>query len=207
MIGSFHNSSTALRAYAKAFDYNAYNVANINTPAFKPVSTTFSSLSHQGGVKLNPVRTESGAGYLIHTGNNLDFAIKGKGYFKVTEADGSVSHTRAGNFSKDGSGNLVTAKGGKVASHAVVDEKFEVSKNGEIYSDGAYKGRIDVVDKEGNLIPADQFSLEQGFLEASSVDLAREIIDGMVDLNSYKANMTSLQTADTLLGTIIDMTA
>ncbi|WP_164885254.1 flagellar hook-basal body complex protein [Geovibrio thiophilus] len=207
MIQSLYSSSSALLAYSKAQDSTAHNIANVNTPAFQSFSQTFSELANQGGVKLNSVRTDEGTGYLIPTGNSLDFSINGNGYFKVTDAEGNESYTRRGDFSVDAAGDLVTKDGGIVAAGVADGGRLEIADNGEIFSDGAYKGRIEVVDKNGNPMPEDSYGIEQGTLEASDTDIAKEIVDSMVYLSSYKANIVTTQTADQMLGTIIDMMA
>jgi flagellar basal body rod protein FlgG len=207
MIQSLYSSSSALLAYSKAQDATAHNIANINTPAFQSLSSTFSELANQGGVKLNTIRTNEGTGYAIPTGNQLDFSINGNGYFRVQDADGTASYTRRGDFSVDAAGNLVTKDGGLVAENVSDGGRLEITDNGEIYSDGAYRGRIEVVDSNGNPMPEGSFSVEQGALEASDTDIAKEIVDSMVYLNSYKSNIVTTQTADQMLGTIIDMMA
>lgn len=207
MIQSLYSSSSALAAYSKAQNLNAHNIANVNTTAFNPVSSTFSELANFGGVKLNPVRAGDGTGYMIYTGNSLDLAIEGQGYFAVTNADGSMSYTRRGDFSLDGEGNLVTKQGGIVAANVTENGLIEIDSDGRVYSGGAFTGRIDVVDGEGNPMPEGSYSVEQGRLEASNVDIAREVVDSMVNFHAYKANIVTTQTADTMLGTIIDMMA
>lgn len=207
MIQSLYSSSSALLAYSKAQDATAHNIANVSTPAFQSFSSTFSELANQGGVKLNTVRTDQGTGYLIPTGNQLDFSINGNGYFRVTDAQGNESLTRRGDFSVDAGGNLVTRDGGIVAAGVADGGRLEIADNGEIYSDGAYRGRIEVVDRNGEPMPEGSFTVEQGILEASDTNMAKEIVDSMVYLNSYKANIVTTQTADQMLGTIIDMMA
>jgi flagellar hook protein FlgE len=208
MIQSLYSASSALRAYSAAQNVTAHNIANVNTPAFRSSFSAFSEIANQGGVRVSPVRTDESTGYLISTGNPLDLSIKGSGYFRVTDAQGNEALTRRGDFSLDAEGSLVDRSGNILAANAAADGgRLEIDKDGNIYSDGAFRGRIEVVDSGGNEMPEGTFEIETGTLEASNVDIAKEIIDSMVYLNSYKANIVTTQTADTMLGTIIDMTA
>lgn len=207
MIQSIFSSSSALAAYSKAQNLTAHNIANVNTTAYNPVSSTFSELANFGGVQLNPIRAAEGTGYMIFTGNSLDLAIDGRGYFAITNTDGSMSFSRRGDFSLDGQGNLVTKQGGVVAENVAQNGLIEIDSEGRVFSDGAYTGRIDVVDSSGNPMPDDSYRIEQGRLEASDVDIAREMVDSMTNSHAYKANIVTTQTVNTMLGTIIDMMA
>lgn len=111
------------------------NVANINTTGFKASSIQFSdvyystlsygSVSSTGsggtnpmqvgvGVQTSSISTNFKTGSWYATGSNTDMMINGQGFFSVQAPDGSAYFTRAGNFSLDASGNLVTANGYKV---------------------------------------------------------------------------------------------
>jgi len=97
------------------------NLANANTVGYMEnraaFASMFSSQADRQGVpdqtssaflSLNKQYTSTRAGTIRHTGNQLDFAISGKGYFKVQTPDGGVALTRAGNFRLDAEGNLKT---------------------------------------------------------------------------------------------------
>lgn len=125
-------------AQSTKLDTIANNLANVNTPAFKrdqqlfqeyltanekPPTTTQiprdvaaieSFYNMQGGdksyVDAKGTFTDFSQGSLKPTGNNLDVAIDGKGFFEVA-TPGGVRLTRAGNFTLDGNGQLVTKEG------------------------------------------------------------------------------------------------
>jgi len=118
---------TGLQAHQKMLDIAGNNLANVNTTAFKSSRITFSELlcetikkasqptSTVGGT--NPQQMGSGVGVsgispnmaqgnLINTGNPLDLAIEGEGYFVLAGSGGNV-YTRAGAFGVDANSNLV----------------------------------------------------------------------------------------------------
>lgn len=111
------------------------NVANINTTAFKSSSVQFSdvyytTLSYGSvstaasggtnpiqvgvGVQTASVSTDFSTGSWVSTGSDTDLMINGPGFFSVQASDNSTFYTRAGDFSLDEAGNLVTASGLKV---------------------------------------------------------------------------------------------
>ncbi len=118
-----------LRAFQRQLDVVANNLANLNTTAYKSQQVLFSDLVYRsfrsatgssgasfGGV--NPAQTGTGVqisqinrqftqGALQETGQPLDFAIRGNGFFVLNDAAGASLYTRAGSFSLDGNGNLV----------------------------------------------------------------------------------------------------
>lgn len=85
------------------------NIANANTTGFKSSRAEFADMvaasmgaaggrSNGIGVEVAAVAQQFSQGSLTVTGNNLDLAINGNGFFKVQQPDGSAAYTRAGNF-------------------------------------------------------------------------------------------------------------
>jgi len=109
------------------------NLANVNTSGFKKGRAVFEDLLYQNvsqvgaatsqntqapsglslGTGVNLVATEKvyTQGNLNQTGNALDMAINGSGFFQVLMPDGSLAYTRDGSFQISNTGQLVTAKG------------------------------------------------------------------------------------------------
>lgn len=115
------------------------NVANINTTGYKSSSVQFSDVYYSTlaygsvstadsggtnpiqvgvGVQVASVSTNFKTGSWYSTGSDTDLMINGSGFFSVQAPDGSPYYTRAGNFSIDANGNLVTANGYKVLGTA-----------------------------------------------------------------------------------------
>ncbi len=133
MIRSLWISKTGLEAQQLHMDVISNNMANVGTTGFKKSRAIFQDLLYQIerqpgaqntqqyqlpsgmqiGTGVNPVATERMhlQGNLEKTGNPLDVAINGKGFFQILMPDGSTGYTRDGSFQLDNQGQLVTATG------------------------------------------------------------------------------------------------
>jgi flagellar hook protein FlgE len=148
MMRSMFAAISGLKQHQTMLDVTANDIANVNTLGFKANRVTFKdSLSQlqrggaaqtagQGGqnpaqvglgVGLSSIDSVMGGGALQTTGNVLDVAIQGEGWFRVGQGTapavpGTIEYTRAGNFSRNDQGYLVTQDGyfvvGKVAGAA-----------------------------------------------------------------------------------------
>lgn len=121
----FQQGLSGLNAASKNLDVIGHNIANTNTTGFKASRAEFSDMvataigaaggSNAGiGVEVGAVSQQFSQGNLTITGNTLDVAINGSGFFKLQQPDGSSAYTRAGNFKLDKVGNLVTNNQAKV---------------------------------------------------------------------------------------------
>ena len=133
MIRAMWTAATGMTAQQLNVDTIAHNLANVNTNAFKRSRAEFADLLYQiqrmpgtsaSNVGVFPVGVQVGAGVrpvtvakewvqgnLRQTGNELDVAIDGPGFFQVARPDGTIMYTRVGSFKKDNVGNLVTGDG------------------------------------------------------------------------------------------------
>jgi flagellar basal-body rod protein FlgG len=133
MIRSLWISKTGLEAQQTQMDVISNNLANVNTNGFKTSRAVFEDLLYQTlrqpgaqssqqtqvpsgmqvGTGVRPVAIERlhTQGNLQQTGNSLDVAIQGAGFFQVLMPDGTTSYTRDGSFQSDSQGQLVTSNG------------------------------------------------------------------------------------------------
>ncbi|HZV10622.1 MAG TPA: flagellar basal-body rod protein FlgG, partial [Novosphingobium sp.] len=124
---------TGLEAQDTRMQVIANNLANVNTTAFKADRANFATLAYQDmrvagqqsssqsdfatglnlgtGVAIQSTSRIDTQGQMQNTGNALDVAISGNGYFQVLLPSGQLAYTRAGNFSLSSQGQLVTAQG------------------------------------------------------------------------------------------------
>jgi flagellar hook protein FlgE len=110
---------SGMNAQANRLSTVSDNIANVNTSGYKAVSTAFSSLVlpsgsgnyNSGGVTTTVRQAVSDQGDISYTTSGYDLAISGDGFFIVQGADGVPVLTRAGDFTKDDSGNLVNSAG------------------------------------------------------------------------------------------------
>jgi flagellar hook protein FlgE len=118
---SFNIALTGLNAANQDLSVTANNLANVSTTGFKGSRAEFADLfasTQQGvgataignGVAVSEVAQQFTQGNIQTTGNNLDMAISGNGYFTLS-TNGALSYTRDGQFQLDAKGNVVTAQG------------------------------------------------------------------------------------------------
>jgi flagellar hook protein FlgE len=133
-MASFYIPLTGLTSDSTALNTIANDLANMNTTAFKSQSVNFSDLFYQqigstgsgdpiqrgSGAKVASIATDFSTGSPNSTGVDTDVALQGNGFF-VVGAGGSEYLTRAGNFSTDSSGNLITANGLSVMGYPAVN--------------------------------------------------------------------------------------
>ena len=127
MLGAIYTSLSGLTAYSKGLEVISNNVANLNTPGFKVSDPLFREIVYRhlqspgsrgggqhpagAGVELNAASISFRQGDLRDTGNALDVAIDGSGFF-VLSRDGQQLYTRAGQFEFDKDGILVERDSG-----------------------------------------------------------------------------------------------
>ena len=133
MIRSLWIAKTGLDAQQLHMDVISNNLANVNTNGFKRSRAVFEDLLYQTlrqpgaqssqqtqlpsglqiGTGVRPVSTERifSQGNLTQTGNPLDVAIQGNGFFQVLLPDGTTAYTRDGTFGLGADGTIVTADG------------------------------------------------------------------------------------------------
>lgn len=136
---SLYSAATGMEAQQLNLNTIANNLANVNTPGFKRSKIEFQDLLYQkparasgtdsGGGNLVPTGVEVGngarvagtskvftQGQLTQTGEKLDVAIQGDGFFEVQRPDGTLGYTRDGSFKLNAQGQVVTVDGLPVLS-------------------------------------------------------------------------------------------
>ncbi len=218
----------AMRGQEERMSQIANNLANVDTPGYKRDEVTFWEMLYRtagpkGGRVGKALRlvTDHRQGPAMLTGNPLDLLIDGEGFFRVQTPRG-IRYTRAGNFTTDATGQLVTQDGypvlGTGGTITVGHREFTVDTNGDVRIDGELVNRLEVVAfdgpdalaKEGeNLFrardgaearPAVAARVLQGSLEQSNVNTAVELT-GMIDLQrAYQAQQKVIRTIDEIDG-------
>lgn len=126
----FQQGLSGLNAASKNLDVIGHNIANSGTTGFKAsraefaeaVASAMGTASGQAngiGVNVAAVSQQFRQGPITSTGNDMDVAINGNGFFAVKQTDGSLAYTRAGNFRPDKAGNLRTVSGDYVMGYSV----------------------------------------------------------------------------------------
>ena len=142
MINSLWISKTGMEAQQTQLDVISNNLANVSTTGFKRANAVFEDLMYQNlrqvganaseqsqlptglqlglGVRTVATSRSFSQGSLQQSGNTLDVAVKGNGFFQVTMPDGTAGYTRDGSFQVDSQGRLVTSSGLPVANGITV---------------------------------------------------------------------------------------
>ncbi len=130
MLRALMISATGMSAQQLAMDNISNNLANVNTTGFKASQAKFADIFYQAvnepqpltpaennqpslgiGVQNTAMERSFMQGALENTGNPLDMAVQGDGFFQVLQPDGSVAYTRDGSFKVSGDGLLCTNQG------------------------------------------------------------------------------------------------
>ncbi len=160
-------------------------------------------------------------GPLQQTGNPLDVAIEGPGFFKVQTPQG-IRYTRKGSFTLDSRGVLSTSEGypvlGQGGPITIDGSRIEIHRDGTITVDGDEAGQLEVVDfarpyslkRQGESlfapgngsigeISTEDFTISQGFVERSNVEAIgamTEMIETLRTFESYQKVMRSVDDAE-----------
>lgn len=218
MDSGFYAACSALLARNQALDSVANNLANVSTPGYRGEQNVFRSLlSNSPLLQLSSLNRavnnysvlgnttlDLSQGNIDHTGNDLDFAIQGAGFFVVKTGSGEV-YTRNGNFHTSAQGQLTTATGDPVIGDSgpiqIVGGPVSVSPDGTISVNGVLAGKMKIVDFPAgapleavgqtyysapakSAVPATQASIQQGSLESSNVNAVSAAVE-LVTVQRY----------------------
>ncbi len=216
--------STGLRQQETRFSIIANNLSNIQTSGFKkdfPLFQRiyFQALDPEGINEIDSSVILFQQGNLQNTGNELDLAIQGEGFFKVRTPNG-IRYTRSGNFSLNQAKILVEANGfpvmGRQGEVTLNGNDIRVEENGSIFAGGKEVDKLALVTfpnpalltKEGNSlfkleetqpeIEATQGQVLQGSLEASNVNPMDEMVKLVDSLRTYETTVKVIQANDEL---------
>ncbi|HEY5827027.1 MAG: flagellar basal-body rod protein FlgG [Hyphomicrobiaceae bacterium] len=152
-------AATGMNAQQTNVEVIANNIANINTTGFKRSRAEFTDLLYQTeraagtpnrggqeaipegaqiglGVRTTAIRNLHQQGALAKTGNKLDLALNGRGWFQVAGANNEQFYTRAGAFNKNATGQIVTADGYVVQPAMTIPQdatEVIVNETGQVY--------------------------------------------------------------------------
>ena len=127
-------AATGMMAQQLNVEVLSNNIANLNTTAFKRQRASFHDLMYKNPISVGATTSASGTiaptgaqvglgvdigaiykvfsqGSLTTTGNGLDFAIKGRGFFKIVQPNGDIAYTRDGAFQVNQDGEVVNSLG------------------------------------------------------------------------------------------------
>jgi flagellar basal-body rod protein FlgF len=232
MDSGYYAAMTGLVARTQALDTAAANLANAQTPGYRAEREYFRSVllgpdavDSQLGRTVNNFgllggdRLDMGQGALTATGNALDLAIEGEGFFQVQTTNG-LRYTRDGAFHRSANGQLVTAAGEAVLSGAgkpiqLPPGDVTVGADGAVSVAGGVVATVGVftfpaavqLSPEGAnryaapqgvaALPSAKFAIHQGAIEGANED----VIQGSLDLIVMQRQAEMMQKALTVFHT------
>ena len=253
MVRGLYTACTGMVNQMARLDVISNNLANSDTTAYKKEGSTSQSFNSvlaikindssvkyipqpvgnmSLGVKIGETYTNYSDGNLEETGNTLDVALAGKGFFAISYADRngneSIRYTRDGNFALSSDGTLMTKDG-----DFILDENgdminippgtdISINESGVIYASGQEVARLQMVDFEdynylkkfgenmyiavdGAVTQEANCKVYQGYLEASNVNVIDEMVEMISVTRDYESNQTIIQSIDSTLETAVNL--
>ncbi len=250
MVRGLYTAATGMNVQAKRLEIISNDLANTTTTGYKKdvavvssfqdvlmtrLNDTQNHVPNNGsigkmtyGAKIDEVYTDFTQGSVISTGEMVDVAIQGDGFFVVQTPNGEA-YTRDGNFSINEYGDLVTKEGYAVMGldgPITLGETFlssggdvVINGQGEVTLDGQYVDALELVSFEDsrsltkmddNLYSstaakeAFQGTVRQGYLESANVNPVTAMVDMIAVSRAYETNQKMIQVQDSLLGKAVN---
>ncbi len=227
MLRSLEMLGQAKNALIHEHEILANNLANLGTVGFRKDAVAFHQiLDEQSNAILVPVmHTDPSTGDFKQTGNPLDLAIQGEGYFSIQTARGTL-YTRNGSFQlndkgvlTDHNGNPVLSEKGTIVISPEIDGDIAIGLDGRVSVGENDFGKLFVANfksstqlkKVGqNIFEAidgevvqGTYHVLQGTLEMSTVNSVKEMVEMLDTLRLFEANQTTTRMQDEALGKAI----
>jgi len=223
MIRAFHTAAAGAKAFESRLDIVSQNMANLQTTGYKAQTGSFTDCLYQEvagqeglslgtGAKIDSIAEKKDQGRIDVTGQTLDFAILGEGYFCVRGADGTEYFTRAGNFQSGPAGGeffLKTAGGDLVLDQN--KNPIAVPENADdLISPGIFgfenpdalirsgDGRYLATDQSGAGATREGAAVQSGALEGSNADITKEMEGLLAAQRGFSLCAKIITTADEL---------
>jgi flagellar basal-body rod protein FlgG len=251
MMRSLWISKTGMEAQQTQLDVVSHNLANVGTNGFKRAHAVFEDLMYQSlrqtgansseqtqlptglqvglGVRTVATSRQFSQGNLQQSGNSLDLAVKGNGFFQVQMPDGTTTYTRDGSFQVSSTGQVVTSSGYTVQPGITIpanSQSITVAADGTVsvtlpgQATPQVLGQIQLANfinppglepRGQNLYTETAASgtpstganglgdVAQGFVETSNVNVVEELVAMIQTQRAYELNSKAIQTSDQML--------
>lgn len=165
MLKILGDNMVGFMSQMRKLDVTGNNIINSNTPGFKRQSVNFTDF-----LRVHPLHGDGQAwdlrgngniialtnrqfdqGNVVYTGRQLDLAINGNGFFRLTRDDGSVYYTRDGSFQVDDGGRIVSKQGYLLIEESLPNNYSDIKIN--------EKGMIFCKDENGDIVEVGQIEL------------------------------------------------
>jgi flagellar basal-body rod protein FlgG len=228
MLEGLYSAAAGMSAQQEQLNAIGNDLANLSTSGYKSERVAFSDLLYSpvniagtvstdgAGASAKVIGRSETQGAITETGDPLDLAIEGAGYFEITRANGQNALTRDGTFGVDASGTIVNSEGNRLTPPiklpaGVSPSEVTVSPDGTVSAGKRTLGQIKLVtvtspehllaNGSGELTPtaasgaphAATGKVHQGALEASNVNIASEMALMVSTQRNYQMDSTAIQ--------------
>jgi flagellar basal-body rod protein FlgF len=214
-------AASGLKQIMRSQSVNTHNLANVSTPgfradlqAFKDMQVYGSGHSSRNYSVMDRIGTDFTEGRIVHTGGDLDIAIKGKGFMAIQSSDGREAYTRSTSLQVSQNGMLLNSAGHQVIGNGgpislPPSSKVEIGEDGtvSVVPIGQSSASLAVIDRiklvnpeeralskgddgllylqDADTAPADALvKVASGYVESSNVN----VIDAMVNMIELTRN-------------------
>ena len=237
MLEGMYAAASGMNAQQQQIDAIGNDLANASTTGYKAERVGFRDLLYNqidqagtttatgAGAAAETIGANQAQGPIQGTGDPLDLAIEGAGYFTVKRPDGSTALTRDGAFQTDAQGRLTTAEGDLLQPpitlpKGVSPSDVSIGSDGTVRGPGAgaVLGKISLVTvaapdrllaaggslftataSSGAPRPLDGSTIHQGALEGSNVDTGTEMVKMISTQRNYQLESSAIQTENQML--------
>jgi len=236
MMRALWSSASGMVAQQKNIDVISNNISNVNTAGFKRSRADFQDMIYRtirpaGTINLSGAQIPTGIeighgarlvatprmfaeGSLQETGNPLDLAIAGAGFYQVKMPDDTIAYTRAGNFNLDKNGRIVTADGLPLEPEIIippdVEQHISITNDGDVQvkqpgqTDGQSVGQIEIA---RFVNPAGLHGIGHSLFvqtEASGApDVGKPGEKGLGTIEGQTLELSNVQIVDEMVGLIV----
>jgi flagellar basal-body rod protein FlgG len=236
MLEGLYSAAAGMSAQQEQLNAISNDLANASTTGYKAQRVAFSDLlyskvdvagtasSDGAGAKAQVIGSSAAQGSIKETGDPLDLAIEGEGYFQVTR-NGQPALTRNGSFSADANGTVVDSEGDPLVPPiklpaGVKPSEVSIAPDGNVSAGKTALGQIKLVtvaspehllaDGSGALTPtassgapapagAGAGKIHQGALEESNVDMAKEMALMVSTQRAFQMSSSAIQTESQMM--------
>jgi flagellar basal-body rod protein FlgG len=229
MLEGLFTAAAGLSAQQLQLNAISNDMANVNTDGYKSERVAFNDLLYNdvdvagtettagSGANAEIIGRNLSQGALKETGNPLDLAIEGGGFFEVTRPNGQAALTRAGSFAVDADGSIVNSDGDRLSPSiklpaGVNAGELRIYPDGTVTAGSRTLGTIKLVTvtspghmasigsdlyepnaESGAPHPAATGRIHQGALEESNVDLGKEMAGLVSTERAFQMDSTAIQ--------------
>jgi flagellar basal-body rod protein FlgG len=235
MLEGLYSAAAGMSAQQEQLDAISNDLANLSSSGYKAERVAFGDLLYNavdeagtvtsagGGASAQTIGRSETQGAMRETGQPLNLAIEGEGYFQVTLAGGQTALTRDGTFGVDAGGAITNAQGDRLnppikLPAGVSPSEVRIAPDGSVTAGSRSLGRIALVtvpapaqllangsgvllptSASGTPRPASTGTIHQGMLEQSNVDISKEMAQMVSTQRSYQMTSSAIQTESQMM--------